>query len=151
AIPMPPPSPRVLEARQVKLALRANRGKKPRTNGEAAKQAPDSKTDAKADAKADAKPDAKPDAKADTKPDAKPDTKTAGKTDGTGTNGDKKHGCPVIPGASPSSCLSQATDSHSRARRHGSHRRDACGPARPRHRWFRDRATAARTRPFPGA
>jgi len=81
AIPMPAPNPLVLEARQVKLAKlaqRAARGKKPRTDGEAAKHAQDSKTDGKADAKVDAKSDAKSDAK----PDTKSDTKTAGKTDG---------------------------------------------------------------------
>ena len=81
AIPMPAPNPLVLEARQVKLAKlaqRAARGKKPRTDGEAAKHAQDSKTDGKADAKVDAKADAKSDAK----PDTKSDTKTAGKTDG---------------------------------------------------------------------
>jgi hypothetical protein len=81
AIPMPAPNPLVLEARQVKLAKlaqRAARGKKPRTDGEAAKHAQDSKTDGKTDAKVDAKADAKSDAK----PDTKSDTKTAGKTDG---------------------------------------------------------------------
>ena len=93
AIPMPPPNPLVLEARQVKmakLAQRAARGKKPRTDGEATKQGQDGKTgdksDAKTDGKTDAKSDAKSDAKADgktnAKSDAKPDTKTAGKTDG---------------------------------------------------------------------
>jgi hypothetical protein len=85
AIPMPPPNPLVLEARQVKLAKlaqRAARGKKLRTDGEATKQLQDGKTGDKSDAKPDAKPDAKADAKADAKSDAKSDTKTAGKTDG---------------------------------------------------------------------
>ena len=59
AIPMPPPSPRVLEARQVKLAQRAARGKKPQTEGHATKHGQDSKTDAKSDPKSDPKSDTK--------------------------------------------------------------------------------------------
>src|SRR5215470_16275650 len=89
AIPMPAPNPLVLEARQVKLAKlaqRAARGKKPKTDGEAAKQGHDGKTDGKADTKTDGKTDAKTDpktdGKTDGKADAKPDTQTAGKTDG---------------------------------------------------------------------
>src|SRR5262245_35340148 len=64
---------------------------------------------------------------------------------------DLKHGLFAIPLASPSSCLSQVAGSHRHARLRGSHRRDACVPARLRHRWSRDRARAARTRPFPAA
>ena len=64
-------------ARQVKLAKlaqRAARGKKPHTDGEAAKQVHDSKADAKTDGKTDDNTDAKADGKSD--------AKTAGKTDG---------------------------------------------------------------------
>ena len=81
AIPMPAPNPLVIVARQVKLAKlaqRAARGKKPHTDGEAAKQVHDSKADAKTDGKTDGKTDDNTDAKADSKSDAK----TAGKTDG---------------------------------------------------------------------
>jgi Transglycosylase SLT domain len=81
AIPMPAPNPLVIVARQVKLAKlaqRAARGKKPHTDGEAAKQVHDSKADAKTDGKTDGKTDDNVDAKADSKSDAK----TAGKTDG---------------------------------------------------------------------
>ncbi|MFZ0983484.1 MAG: lytic transglycosylase domain-containing protein [Pseudolabrys sp.] len=79
AIPMPPPSPRVLEARQVKLAQRAARGKKPQTEGHATKHGQDSKTDAKSDPKSDPKSDTKSDTKTDVKPDAKTDGKSEGK------------------------------------------------------------------------
>jgi hypothetical protein len=86
AIPMPPPRPRVLEARQVKLAQRAARGKTARTDGQASKHGQDSKTGGKPDAKSDAKPDAKSDTKSDTKTDGKTDGKSAGRTDGKSTS-----------------------------------------------------------------
>jgi hypothetical protein len=82
AIPMPPPSPRVLEARQVKLAQRAARGKKPQTEGHATKHGQDSKTDAKSDPKSDTKSDTKTDVKPDAKTDGKSEGKPAPKTDG---------------------------------------------------------------------
>ena len=60
--------------RPIDAPQRAARGKKPHTDGEAAKQVHDSKADAKTDGKTDDNTDAKADGKSD--------AKTAGKTDG---------------------------------------------------------------------
>src|SRR4029453_18599020 len=82
-IPLPPPSPRVLEAAAHAKALKqaAARVRMSRANGQAAKAGEEAKVDGKTDAKADAKTGGTTDANADPKTDARPAVKPS-----TGTN-----------------------------------------------------------------
>jgi len=85
-IPLPPPSPRALEAAAQAKALKqaAARARMSPANGQAAKPGEeakgDGKTDSKADAKAGGTSDGNADPKIDTRPAAKPSTSTNART-----------------------------------------------------------------------
>jgi uncharacterized membrane protein YeaQ/YmgE (transglycosylase-associated protein family) len=81
-IPLPPPSPRVLEAAAHAKAIKqaAARARMNRANGQAAKAGEEAKVDGKSDAKADAKTGGTTDANADPKTDARPAVKPSTST-----------------------------------------------------------------------